>query len=471
MGKFTLKRAQKYGAASTALTVIFIAVVVLINILVTVLVDIFPLKLDLTGEKLYEISDETKKVLSSLKEEITIYIFTPENQFNKLLLENIKKYDQLSDKVSYEYVDLTLNPQFAKEYEKGGSSLTASSILVKSDKRYKILESEDLFQYAQDGYTMTGLKAEQKITSAIIYDSNEDIIGIYGTTGHQESEMPAMLGSIAEDNGYVAGSVNLMSEEIPDDAKAVVVYGPTKDFTEEEINKLAAFIDRGNTSILFFAMQNDQLQRLSAYMAEWGIVVNNDLVLDMKNAYGQPYVPMAESSRESSVTENISGTIICPGVSSINLLFSANGSYSTEAFLTTYATSYAKAFTEDITNNFEKAPGDKSGPFIVAAKGTKFVSGKNESVESSIYVYSCLDFASDAVISTGTFSNGDVIASNLSLIGGDKDSVTIAPKYFLDPLMNINQTTATILTALFAVIIPLLLVAAGIIVFVRRKNL
>ena len=50
------RKKLKYGALATGITVVFIAAVVLLNVLVSVVMDRYPLKVDLTSSKLYEIS-------------------------------------------------------------------------------------------------------------------------------------------------------------------------------------------------------------------------------------------------------------------------------------------------------------------------------------------------------------------------------------------------------------------------------
>ena len=47
----------KYGGIATAITCIVVAVVILLNVLVNVLVKKYPLKLDLTEDAKFEISD------------------------------------------------------------------------------------------------------------------------------------------------------------------------------------------------------------------------------------------------------------------------------------------------------------------------------------------------------------------------------------------------------------------------------
>ena len=52
------KRHLKYGSLATGLTVMFVAAVVLVNIVATMLFERFPISLDLTGNSIYSVSEE-----------------------------------------------------------------------------------------------------------------------------------------------------------------------------------------------------------------------------------------------------------------------------------------------------------------------------------------------------------------------------------------------------------------------------
>jgi ABC-type uncharacterized transport system involved in gliding motility auxiliary subunit len=69
-------RKLKYGSMTIVFTVLFIAAAVVLNILVNVATERFGLRLDLTDNRMYEISDETKLFLQNdLKENIKIEVF------------------------------------------------------------------------------------------------------------------------------------------------------------------------------------------------------------------------------------------------------------------------------------------------------------------------------------------------------------------------------------------------------------
>ena len=65
----------KNTGTSLTVVILFVAIFIVVNIFATNLTDKFPLKLDLTEEKIYEISDETKAYLDKLDKDINVYLF------------------------------------------------------------------------------------------------------------------------------------------------------------------------------------------------------------------------------------------------------------------------------------------------------------------------------------------------------------------------------------------------------------
>ena len=66
------RKKLKYGSIATAITVVFIAAVVLLNIIVKAVSNQYNLRLDLTSAKLYEISDSTLDYMKNLNQDVEI---------------------------------------------------------------------------------------------------------------------------------------------------------------------------------------------------------------------------------------------------------------------------------------------------------------------------------------------------------------------------------------------------------------
>ena len=116
------KRKLKYGSLATAVRVIFIAAVVLLNILATQLTDRFGLKIDTTKEQIFEISEQTTDYLKTLNEDIEIAVMCSEETLDngsiyyKLVKEVTEKYAQNSDKITVSFYDTEKNPEIVTKF-------------------------------------------------------------------------------------------------------------------------------------------------------------------------------------------------------------------------------------------------------------------------------------------------------------------------------------------------------------------
>ena len=88
----------KYGTAAMAITIAVIVLVVLINVIIALFADRVNMNLDLTPNKDFAITDETKEYLAKLNENVEIcttvdetYFQTSESKYIKQAYEVLKK--------------------------------------------------------------------------------------------------------------------------------------------------------------------------------------------------------------------------------------------------------------------------------------------------------------------------------------------------------------------------------------------
>src|ERR1700761_240711 len=103
-------RQTKYGAYAGLYILVVIAILVVANMLA----DRYNKSFDTTSNKRYSLSDETRKIISGLKQNATITYFNQSTRFRegKDLLD---EYAALSSKIHVEYVDPDKQPQLARE--------------------------------------------------------------------------------------------------------------------------------------------------------------------------------------------------------------------------------------------------------------------------------------------------------------------------------------------------------------------
>ena len=214
-----LKQAQKKNAIGSgksrryqiglisALTIIMVVIAVIaVNFLIDYLSDRYMLQLDMTNSDLYEITDETSQMLRTLDEPITCTVLCAEINYEEndtlyQVREVLRRYEILSEgKFTVQYIDANLNPALWDKYNALGD-LSTGDLVIEGSKRYRRLSPSDLYEYQTDSSTgkkyLVGLKAEQNLTSAILYVIADKVPKAAYIQGHQEvtamEKMDALL--------------------------------------------------------------------------------------------------------------------------------------------------------------------------------------------------------------------------------------------------------------------------------------
>ena len=68
----------KYGTMAAIITAFVVAIVIVVNIIMGILTERYPMKLDLTKDKRYELCDESINVLKNLEKDVEIAVMFPE---------------------------------------------------------------------------------------------------------------------------------------------------------------------------------------------------------------------------------------------------------------------------------------------------------------------------------------------------------------------------------------------------------
>ena len=99
-----------------ALVAVSLAIVVVLNIVMGTLSDRYPMSLDLTPQKVFALSEETKAFIASLDTNVTIRVLATEERFQDTSIYNaqanevMRLFAKQSGAIEIEYVDYVSNP-------------------------------------------------------------------------------------------------------------------------------------------------------------------------------------------------------------------------------------------------------------------------------------------------------------------------------------------------------------------------
>ena len=470
-----LFRSFKYGTNS----MILIAVVVAIAVVVNLLVGMTDLKLDLTPNKLYSITDTTKDILKNLEKDVVIYGLFDDNKIGssgeyKDVTDLLSHYDKY-DHVTVKYVDPDKDPGIMKELDSEKlNDVSEGDFVVKCGSKVKKLSYYDLFNVTMDQYTfstvVTGSVAEQSFTGAIKYVTSDVTPTVYFTEGHDENNVDEglqTLKSYLEMNNYDIKSINLLSvEAVPEDAEILMFASPKSDLSEDEAVKVKDYLDNGGNAVfLFDPLDNDpDLVNFEKVLADYNVSLNYDRIKendDSRHVPGNQYDIIPDVQKNSIIPQEF--VVIMPESRSINEL------KNTKEYIT--VTSLLKSSDKAVGEMIDKTRGnDLNGPLDIAVA----VEDKGGMEVSKILVFGNSSFITDTAIQRyGTYSQNGMYLFLVSMnwMKDAQNDVVIAPKSYETPVMKITAQQSLLMGILVIGVLPLIIIITGVVVYIRRRHL
>ena len=455
----------------------FIAVALVLTVVVNLAVNALPstvTSIDCSYTKLYSITDQTKNYLKTLDEDVSIYVLAAENQKESQVDELLMRYKDLSKHLKVEYVNPSLKPDFYRQYTE--SAPTANSLIVVSEKRSKVIDYYDLYVFDYDMYTyqteVVGFDAEGQITSAIEYVTMESssLPVIYVIEGHEEQPLGSSFEDLISKANISLSSIDLFNEEgVPEDAAAIIINSPQKDFNEADAKKVKDYLGAGGKAIITGVYGSSEFENFCSILGEYGVSYTEGIIAENNKEYyynwGGPLylLPIVKAS---DYTRNIGGSRVYVPVSA-GILHTEEEGVAYTALMETTEDSVAKNDPQNM-QSFEYEEGDDEGPFLVGLAVEK--QAGNETTKLAVFG-SHIVFSDDASMLTG--NNGTLFTDLVSNMVGDIElaSSVIPQKSYTLGALAVNARQALLLSVTVIFCIPAALLIIGIVIFsVRSKQ-
>ena len=463
------KKTISLGTYSTVVVVVVTAAVVILNVFVSEIPAKYTV-FDVTADKLYSLSDETKKVAENISEDITIYVLANEKDADTTLMETLENYEGLNSHIKVSYVDPAVNPRFYQNYT--DTDISQGSLIVESSKRSKVIDYDNIYEYQVD-YTSyssyaSGYDGEGQITSALAYVTTDEMPKVYITEGHGELSFDSSFTAAVEKENIDYETINLMNyDEIPEDASCVIINAPTSDLSADDTEKMLSYMEKGGDVFLVSTYTGEELVNFGRLLDCYGVSVTKGLIIeaDKSNYYTDPFYLLPTIGYDD-VTESIYGSgsyVFAPYAQGL----SVDGKEDVEVsvLLSSSEQSYVRDNIES-SNSYEKQDGDQDGPFDI---GLKCVKSTGES-ESSAFIYSSESLFTQSADEIVSGTNMRLFTASLSTFAAHEGSVSIPVKSLEITYLTIPQGTILLLALLTAVIIPSVFIVGGFIIWFRRRK-
>ena len=459
-------QALKGGSYSLALTAVVLAILIVVNLFVSILPTTLT-KFDISSSKLYSITSNTKVVVNNLQQDVTIYWVVQADQEEAIIENLLGKYESLSSHIDVVKKNPDVFPTFTEQYT--DEEVPNNSLIVESGERSRYVSYNDIYLVDADMYSYsytTSFDGEGAITSAIDYVVTEELPQLYVLEGHGEAELPATFAdSIEKENIEVTPLSLLNVDEVPEDADCLAIYAPQSDISEEEAEMLMDYADNGGKLLVIAGpVEGAALTNLNSVLAHYGVSTVEGIVVESDRSYyafGYPYVLMPDMA-SSDITDSLIEERYYPIFPIAQGLNIENSIADVTALLTTSSFSFSKVAGFQL-DTYEMEEEDIEGPFTVG------VSIATEG-DGQIVWFSASDFLSDMYNAYSSGANVDLAMNALSSLMGEREAIAIRSKSLNYNYLTISDSTASVLKTLMIGVFPLTYLGLGIVVIVTKRR-
>ena len=463
-------KSAKIGGYSFVISVIVLAIVIAINVFMSLLPATVT-QYDISAAQLYSLTSSSKAVVGNLEDDVTIYWICQSGQESTVIEKLLDVYDSLSDKLTVEKKDPDTYPTFASNYT--SETVTNNSLIVVSGDKSRYISYESMYEVDSSSYYTTGsvsqsFDGESQITTAIDYVVSDELPQVYVLTGHGEADMSTTMESALESGNMETTEFSLLNEdEIPEDADVILINSPSSDLSEEEVTILEDYIDNGGHIVVLSGTQQEgELTNFETLLAYVGVSMTDGIVIDTNRdnyAFDYPYflLPTIESSDITDALIEENSNVIMPIAAGLTI-DNAAGAYTVTSLLDTSSSAYSKAAGYDIST-YEKEDGDVDGPFSLA------IAAENSNDGSLVWIAS--DYLlEDQYNSYSSGANEDFFMNAMSWKMADTESLSIRSKSLDYNYLTISASAATLLKVIMIGVLPVGYLLYGIDEVVRRRK-
>lgn len=450
-------RQTKFTAYVTGYIVIILAVLVMANWLA----NRHNKSIDTTANKKFSLSDQTEKVVGELKQDVKISYFDKTSGFSQAQ-DLLERYDNLSAKLSVDYVDPDKNPQLAR----AAAVRSYGTIFVDAGARRE--EAKSLTEEEITGALIRALKGGER-TVCVVSGSGEHSLDETGRTGYSEAK------ESMEANNYKTQVISLLDKpEVPEACTILMVGGPRYDYVPPVVNAIKTYVEAGGKALILadapvqLGGENvTENQALVDVLAGWGVKLDKNLILDT-SGIGQLFgfsevVPLVTTYTSHAIVREMKNVASAfPLVRSLEA--DSAEKTSVEALFSTSDNSFATTnlSSAEISINPER---DKRGPFTLGAAGTYNTGKENE--QGRFVVVGSSGWVANNII--GFNGNRDLFLNMLNWLSMDEDLISIRPKDPEDRRLSLNRSQMRFIFYSSVILVPLFVVMAGVGVLWRRR--
>jgi ABC-type uncharacterized transport system involved in gliding motility auxiliary subunit len=443
-------RQTKYGAYATVYIIVILAVIFIANWLAKD----HNKTVDVTANKRFTLSDQTKKVVGNLKKPVQVYYFDKSDSYERAR-DMLDRYKNLSANFQVNYVDPDKKPDVARV--EGMHNF--GDIII--DNGTKKETAKGLTEEEITGALIRVLKNGARV-ACFVEGSGEHQISDTGREGY------STLKDALEKNNFKTQTISLIAKpEVPKECNVVIVGGPKHDYLQPAIDALKTYVQGGGHALINFDpvlklpdSSMGDTPDLAALVQTWGITANGDVIVDLSSAsrlFGQ-LSPVVGSYESHPITR-----VMGDNASVFPLARSLSVKPPAQKLFSTTDSSYALTNPKLPMHEADLEKGAK-GPFTLGAADT--VGGG--STVGRVVVVGSSNWISNFILAA-PIANRDLVLNVMNWLTSDEDLISIRPVEPEDRRLRVTGSAMRVIFLVSVILIPLAVILSGVSVWWKRR--
>lgn len=476
LSTFLGERSTKYGANAVVYSLIFLAILIVVNYLGSR----HNHRFDLTKQNVFSLSSQSTGVLSKLDKPVEVYAFV-EAGTDPIIDDLLDSYKNASNNFSYHIVDPVKDRDLAE--------------------RYKVTEIPFLhIQYGEAGdenppssegkqtATVTRDISEQSITNGLLKATAATKKVVCFLDGHGEADPDnrdargaSGLQDALRNENYETRKVLLASEAaVPAECNVFVVAATERPLFDHEVTQLREYLKAGRSALFLVPPQRGQ--QLRDVLQPWGVKLTDTVVVDqVVRLFQGPALGLqilASTYGAHPVTAAFTERTVFPMARAVQADAAGKTGVSAIELVKSSPSSWAESDVEGVFKRGEAAldegggdaNGDIKGPvsLAVAVTGKHKEMGFDKEGETKLIVVGDADFASNQFF--GQLFNRDLVLNMMAWLGGEEKQISIRPRAIQASRAQLGPDETRRIFYLSVLVLPELLLFLGLTVWWRRSN-
>ena len=450
-------RQARYGSNAVIMTIAFLGILVVGNVLA--FQNPVPLG-DMTEDNENTLSPELLSAVQSLPEKVTATGFFAQGGTESAaqLLNNIKSNS--NGKFDYSFVNPDQDPIAAQN-----AGITGDGKIL-----LQMGEHKEIVAFA----------SEDEILKGLLRLLNPESSAVYFLTGHgerdtQQSSETSLTRAVAtlESKNYTVKPLNLLVDnQIPEDARVIVIAGAVEPLSDNEVSLLKDFLGGGGALIVMedpSPINNSDAEKanpLTDMLAQdWGISFDNDIVIDLRSTeptFAVSMIPYGSHPITVGMNNIVS---IYPFARSIQTSSGGVDAVTVTPLVTTAENSWGETDFNSLTQGGQVGLDENEavGPLTLAA------AAENTITTGRVVAFGTSAFAADQMFDA--YGNGDMLVNSVDWSAEKENLVNITPKDTTERVFNAPGQLHWIMILLSAIfIVPGLVILGGVSTWLARRR-